>query len=141
MLGYPPGEDPPQEQVPPGSRAPSPPGAVHAGRYGQQARVVRILLGCILVIYYCPQQSCEGYVFTGVCLSTVGGCLLPGSTWSQGGVCSQRGRGICSRGGGIPACTEADPPGRDGHCCGRYASYWNAFLFLICLLLREHAFT
>ena len=27
-----------------------------------------------------------------------------------------------------PACTGADPP--DGHCCGRYASYWNAFLFL-----------
>ena len=23
----------------------------------------------------------------------------------------------------------ADPPPRDGHCCGRYASYWNAFLF------------
>ena len=27
----------------------------------------------------------------------------------------------------IPACTEADPP--DGYCCGRGASYWNAFLF------------
>ena len=21
------------------------------------------------------------------------------------------------------------PPGADGYCCGRYASYWNAFLF------------
>ena len=21
------------------------------------------------------------------------------------------------------------PPGRDGYCCGRYASHWNAFLF------------
>ena len=21
------------------------------------------------------------------------------------------------------------PPGTDGYCCGRYASYWNAFLF------------
>ena len=41
----------------------------------------------------------------------------------------------------IPACTGADtpPPGIDtpqadtpqavGYCCGRYASYWNAFLF------------
>ena len=28
--------------------------------------------------------------------------------------------------GGIPACTEADPP----PSCGRYASYWNAFLFV-----------
>ena len=23
----------------------------------------------------------------------------------------------------------ADPPAKDGHCSGRYASYWNAFLF------------
>ena len=29
---------------------------------------------------------------------------------------------------GIPAFTEADNPA-DGYCCGRYASYWNAFLF------------
>ena len=29
--------------------------------------------------------------------------------------------------GGIPACTEAQPPA-DGYCCGWYASYWNAFL-------------
>ena len=35
---------------------------------------------------------------------------------------------------------EQTPPGadtlpspRDGHCCGRYASYWNVFLLLICL--------
>ena len=28
------------------------------------------------------------------------------------------------------ACTEADPPPTaDSYCCGRYASYWNAFLF------------
>ena len=43
-----------------------------------------------------------------------------------GGTCSQ---GVSAPGGGIPACTEADPPGRDGYCCGRYASYWNAFLY------------
>ena len=30
--------------------------------------------------------------------------------------------------GGIPAYTEADPLA-DGYCRGRYASYWNAFLF------------
>ena len=47
--------------------------------------------------------------------------------------------GACSRGGlvlgGVPApggsgpggCARGDPP--DGYCCGRYASYWNAFLF------------
>ena len=33
--------------------------------------------------------------------------------------------------GGIPACTEADIPTADGYCCGRYASYWNAFLFTL----------
>ena len=33
---------------------------------------------------------------------------------------------------------EADnPPRRDGHCCGRYASYWNAFL----LTIKEQIFT
>ena len=63
----------------------------------------------------------------------------------------QRRGGVCSRGvsdpgvpgpeggllpgGGIPACTEADPPlGRDGYYCGRYASYWNAFL--LCWMFR-----
>ena len=32
-------------------------------------------------------------------------------------------------GGDIPACTETDTRHPDGYCCGRYASYWNAFLF------------
>ena len=26
----------------------------------------------------------------------------------------------------------ADTPQRDGHCCGWYTSYWNAFLFNLC---------
>ena len=33
------------------------------------------------------------------------------------------------------------PTGADGYCCGRYASYWNAFLFfitsVICLLAKR----
>ena len=29
------------------------------------------------------------------------------------------------------------PPSRDGHCSGRYASYWNAFFFLICTDVDE----
>ena len=67
----------------------------------------------------------RGYVFTGVCLSTGG--LFPGvcawsrredCSWGRGclvpGVCSG---GVPGPGGsaprrvGIPACTEADPPG------------------------------
>ena len=44
--------------------------------------------------------------------------------------------------GCIPACTEAAPPPADGYCCGRYASYWNAFLLstvtiLACLYQRR----
>ena len=57
----------------------------------------------------------------GDCL-VLGGCLVPGLYLVPGGARSW--------GDGIPACAEADPPGRDGYCCGRYASYWNAFLLL-----------
>ena len=34
--------------------------------------------------------------------------------------------------GGIPPCTEEDIPHTHthGNCCGQYASYWNAFLFV-----------
>ena len=65
-----------------------------------------------------------------------GGYLVRGGSarrggWSWGfcsGGVSALG-GVCSMGGlpgsgGVPG---GDPP--DGHCCGRYASYWNAFLF------------
>ena len=62
--------------------------------------------------------------------------LVPGRGGE--GVCS-RGvsapEGVCSAGavcsGGCLLCTEVapPPPGRDDYCCGRYASYWNAFLY------------
>ena len=63
----------------------------------------------------------QGNIFTGVCDSVNsvemcflgGGCFIPGGASSQAGVCSQGGPG-------------RDP--RDGYCCGRYASYWDAFL-------------
>ena len=45
----------------------------------------------------------------GVCVYS-GGCLLQGGCGCLGVVCSV-------------------PPGRDGYCCGWYASHWNAFLF------------
>ena len=85
-------------------------------------------------IHYRPQRSCEGYVFTGVCLSTGGGSA--------------------SVHAGIPPPRDHAPPGPDPpgtrpprtrpprdqtpprercYCCGRYASYWNAFLFELCL--------
>ena len=79
-----------------------------------------------MIFCYHPQRSCEGYVFTGICLSTGGplGGSAPGGPGPGGG-------GAWSGGVGIPACTEADPPGKDGYCCGRYASYWNAFLLVL----------
>ena len=73
-------------------------------------RKVDIPCHCLnLVIYYHPQRSCKGYVFTGVCLSTGGGgggipaCLAGGipaclSTGLQGGSIP-----ACIA-GGIPAC-------------------------------------
>ena len=100
--------------------------------------------------FYRPQRTCEGYVFTGVCLSTGEGGAWSRGVWSWGwglllggGAPGPRG-GVCSWGMpgprrvGIPACTEADPPpGRDGHCSGRYASYWNAFLFAVYIVLLQ----
>ena len=50
-----------------------------------------------------------------------------GGEWS-GGVCSQ---GVCLGGllcGGDGLLLMETSP--DGYCCGRYASYWNAFLFV-----------
>ena len=77
-------------------------------------------LMCAICYHYRPQRSCEGYVFTGVCLSTVGECLVPGGLLLGGcllwrGVCSWGGGLVPGRawswGVGIPECTEADPPG------------------------------
>ena len=62
----------------------------------------------------CKRSFGQGNMFTGVCLST-GGVPGPGRVPGPGGV-------SCPR--GVPG---GDPP--HGYCCGRYASYWNAFLF------------
>ena len=95
----------------------------------------------------------QGYIFTGMCDSVhrggvpglggmvLGGCMVLGGVvgaWSRGvhgagvgiclvqGVCAWSSRGVPGPGGHTP---QAHTP-RDGYCCGRYASYWNAFLFL-----------
>ena len=60
----------------------------------------------IMSDYYRPQRSCEGYVFTGLCLST-GGCLVRRGLSAPREVCSW-GTGLLR--GGLPACIEADPP-------------------------------
>ena len=55
----------------------------------------------------------QGNIFIGVCQK----------------FCSQVG-GVSARGGGVCfwGVSGGDPP--DGYCCGRYASYWNAFLYM-----------
>ena len=58
----------------------------------------------------------QGNIFTPVCHSVhrgEGGCLVPGGSVPGGDL--------------LPGgCLVETPP--DGYCCGRYASYWNAFL-------------
>ena len=58
------------------------------------------------------------------------GCLVPGGLVWGGWVPAPGGSGL--RGvpdGDSPMSPTPIPP--DDHCCGRYASYWNAFLFLL----------
>ena len=80
-----------------------------------------------LVYFYRPQRSWGKVIFSqaSVILLTGGGVPAPGGGCSQGGVWS---RGVVwSWGGGlVPGGCIVETP-RDGHCCGRYASYWNAF--------------
>ena len=93
-----------------------------------------------------PRGFCSlGVAWSG--RSASGGCLVQGDlllgvcsqgcAWSQGGPGLGGARGV-SGPGGVPgpggvvsqhALTQTPPPA-DGYCCGRYASYWNAFLLL-----------
>ena len=54
-----------------------------------------------------------------------------GCTW-QVGACMARG-GMCGGGEGI--CGGGHACRRHGHWSGQYATYWNAFLFSVCLFL------
>ena len=62
----------------------------------------------------------------GVCL------VLWGGASSQGGMCLVTGGCVPGPGEGLVsqhALRQPPLPGRDGYSCGRFASYWNAFLF------------
>ena len=109
------------------------------------------------VFFYRPQRSWGKLIFLQASV-----ILLTGGAWSRGvpgpGACLLRG-GVCSGGvwvsapegglfpRGVPGPRGVSGPGgcllpggawwrpcQDGHCCGRYASYWNAFLFIIYIL-------
>ena len=135
------------------------------------------------MIFYHPQRSCEGYVFTPVCLSTGGlpQCMLgyhhtpPGPGTPRAGTPLEQATRPAGTGHppapnpppragthqppqtrqhpteqaptnpprlGTPQSRHPpgpdtppgpDPPSppADGYCCGRYASCWNAFSFLL----------
>ena len=79
--------------------------------------------------YYRPQQSCEGYVFTPVCLSTGGGVCLS--------ACWDTTPPPKADPSGAEPPREAYTPPADCYSCGRYASYWNAFLFDIEITIKS----
>ena len=82
-----------------------------------------------LQAFVCPRGLSAPGGVSALGVSAPGGCLLLGGVCS-GGVSAL---GVSAGGGGgCLLCTEAT--GRDGHCCGRYASYWNAFLFFFILM-------
>ena len=58
------------------------------------------------------------------CSRSRGGVPAPRGVPAPAG-CLLWGRGACSGGGWV------ETPPADGYCCGRYASYWNAFLFIL----------
>ena len=73
---------------------------------------------CSLLYIYRPQRSWGKVIFSqaSVILSTGGGSWSRGGAWSLGGAWRR--------------------PLRDGYCCRRYASYWNAFLLMKCLFSK-----
>ena len=113
--------------------------------------MVHILPECILVTI--RKWSCRKVMFSQECVKNSvhrGGGVYPNMHWALdrggvypsmhwAGVCvSQHALGVSAWGvsakRGVPSGPEADTPRDghplpDGHCSGRYASYWNAFLF------------
>ena len=105
----------------------------------QTKRIMSYLHSC-----YRPQRSCEGYVFTPVCQSFVHrGGVCPIACWDTPPRTKNKHPPGPKADTPTPPGPKADPqdqrqtlpqdqrqtPPGDGYCCGRYASYWNAFLF------------
>ena len=95
-------------------------------------RKVLHISGKSIVAYCRPQTKFGVKVIFLHCLSFCSQGRVPASgglLLGMGGVCSQGGclvPGWCLLQGGA---WWRPPP--DGYCCGRYASYWNAFLFTL----------
>ena len=82
----------------------------------------------------------QGNVFTPVCHSVHRGCVYPKMHWGR----HPPGQTYPSMHWGrhIPVCTGADTPTHlpESHCCGLYASYWNAFLSVKRFVLYMYRF-
>ena len=86
-----------------------------------------------------PGGVCSGMVPPPRGCLVLGGCLLQGVCVSA--LLGVSARGVSAPWGSAPGGWRPSPP-RDGYCCGRYASYWNAFLLqlqfnLFVLLCRD----
>ena len=93
--------------------------------YRPQRSCGKVMFSQVFVILFTGGGWGWAFMAEGVCVA--GGmhgnreaCMAGGHAW-QGG---RHGRVVCMVRGGI--CDR-----RDSHCSGRYASYWNAFLFCI----------
>ena len=89
-------------------------------------QITQLTLDSLPVFLPPANEVCEGNVFTGVCLSTGGmglgeGSLSRGSLWP--GVSVQGPGGLC------PGHSLSERPPSHTVKSGRYASYWNAFLY------------
>ena len=110
------------------------------------------IMGCVPIFTARKRSLGQGYIFRSVCqefclggacsqegvwsrgVPAPGGCLLWEGRGCPGGLLGGIGpRGVSSGalipGGSARGMPLGDPP--DGYCCGRYTSYWNAFLFVI----------
>ena len=92
--------------------------------------------GVVCAIPACIAGGIPACLAVGVCvLSQHALQVVSQHALQQGEVCSQGGAcwGRSARGGG----GVKTPPKSDGYCCGRYASYWNAFLFKVLVWLKN----
>ena len=79
----------------------------------------------MLIVIVC-NISCGKVMFSQVCVKN---SVHREGMHGRGGLCVVKG-GMCGKGGACMAKGEGIVRGRrDGLCSGRYASYWNAFLF------------
>ena len=95
--------------------------------YAKSVAKLRLGLCFVRTLLLLPANEVWGKViFLHLFVIMFTGGWVPG--WSGGGMPGAGGAcswwGGCLVPGGMPG---GDPP--DGYCCGRYASYWNAFLF------------